>query len=113
MDGAVAGFAAAGPSRDEDASPRDGELYAIYVDPPCWRLGVGRALEAAALAGMRAAGFSSATLWVIAANPAARAFYEAAGWAFDGGDTTIELGDDEVPIVRYRRSVPGTTTRAV
>jgi hypothetical protein len=62
---------------------------------------------------MRAAGFDSATLWVIAANAVARACYEAAGWAFDGGDTTLELGDDDVPIVRYKRSVPGTFTPAV
>src|ERR687896_643752 len=36
--GSVAGFAAVGPARGEDA----GELYAIYVDPEHWGEGLGK-----------------------------------------------------------------------
>src|SRR5579884_4186709 len=39
--GRVVGFAATGPSRDEDEV---GELYAIYVDPAHWSTGAGGAL---------------------------------------------------------------------
>ncbi len=41
----ICGFATIGPCRDMDkAESAFGELYAIYVHPACWNIGMGRAL---------------------------------------------------------------------
>ena len=48
---------------------------------------------------LREEGFSEATLWVLAENPHARRFYEAAGWTLDGAvkeDTYFGVTIDEV-----------------
>ena len=83
QDGAVAGFATTGPSRDEDAVDGWGELYALYVDPPAQGAGVGRALLAEAVGRLAADGCTRATLWTFAANDQALAFYERFGWRHD------------------------------
>jgi ribosomal protein S18 acetylase RimI-like enzyme len=87
--GTIAGFCAVvTPSRDDDAASgmADGvaEIAALYVDPPAWRSGAGRALMQAALASLRAAGWREVTLWVLAANQRALAFYAASGFEPDG-----------------------------
>jgi GNAT superfamily N-acetyltransferase len=97
QDGRVVGFATAGPGRD-DAS--EGELYAIYVDPPAQGAGVGAALLAAAEQSLRDAGHGAAILWTFEANGLARAFYERHGWQADGGRQ-----DHLTPEVRYRRTL--------
>lgn len=99
--GAVVGFASVGPSRDEDGGGL-GELYAIYVDPDAWGRGAGRNLMEGALDALRAAGFGEATLWVLAQNPRARAFYEATGWAVDGTTKRDVYLGTPVEEVRYR-----------
>jgi ribosomal protein S18 acetylase RimI-like enzyme len=98
-DGAVVGFASAGPSRDEDEV---GELYAIYVDPESWSAGAGRALLAAAEAAL-AADYDAALLWVLDDNPRARSFYERAGWAPDGVRKAEERFGVRAAEVRYRK----------
>ncbi len=87
--GTIAGFCAVVmPSRDDDAAggvaAGVAEIAALYVDPPAWRSGAGRALMQAALAALRAAGWREVTLWVLAANQRARAFYAASGFEPDG-----------------------------
>lgn len=79
----VAGFVSIGESRDPDARPGDGELYALYVDPARIGRGDGHALLVAGEAGLRALGFAAATLWVFERNDHARRFYERHGWAPD------------------------------
>ena len=59
---------------------------ALYIEPSRWRAGVGRALLAEALARLRAAEWSEVTLWVLAGNSPARAFYERFGFAADGAE---------------------------
>jgi GNAT superfamily N-acetyltransferase len=81
--GAVVGFAGAGPSRDP-VEPGLGELDTIAVDPARWRTGVGGALMAVALAAL-AERFDAAIAWTVAGYDEGRAFYEATGWAPDGG----------------------------
>jgi GNAT superfamily N-acetyltransferase len=97
--GAVVGFAAVGPSRDE---PRVGELYAIYVAPDAWSSGAGRALIQRAEQQL-AAEYREATLWVLEDNPRARAFYERAGWAADGARKAEARWGVRAPEVRYRK----------
>jgi GNAT superfamily N-acetyltransferase len=91
QDGRIAGFAAL----------EGADLRAIYVDPPAQGAGVGGALLAAAVEGLRAAGHSEAFLWTFAANGLARAFYERHGWELVPGRLD-RLGAAEV---RYRREL--------
>jgi GNAT superfamily N-acetyltransferase len=79
----LVGVAGAGPARDDDISPRVGELYALYVDPDEWGAGHGTALHDAALRHLVAEGFGEAILWVLEANSRARRFYAARGWSED------------------------------
>ncbi|WP_245650736.1 GNAT family N-acetyltransferase [Nocardia harenae] len=76
--GAVLGFASAGPARDI-AAPTALELHALYVRAAEHGTGLADAL----LEGVVPAGTPCA-LWVLAANPRARAFYRRHGFRDDG-----------------------------
>jgi ribosomal protein S18 acetylase RimI-like enzyme len=67
-----------------DMHPTEGEVYAIYADPPYWRTGVGHALMAAGVAALAEAGRGPIRLWVLDANDRARRFYERYGFVLDG-----------------------------
>ena len=87
----VLGMAVCGPARDgEDAM----ELYALYVDPGCWRTGVGTALVAACE--------GVTVLWVLEDNERAQAFYRRQGFTADGGRQELDL-DGPVGEIRMRR----------
>ena len=101
-DGRVVGFVSAGTTRDEDGDARTGEVYAIYVDPECWSRGIGSNLMAHARRDLAANGYGTATLWVLAANAQARAFYEEGGWRLDDVTRTETIGGVESEEVRYR-----------
>lgn len=97
--GSVAGFAALVPSRDDDVSEAS-ELAALYVDPMVNRTGCGSALLTAGFAEMP---LPLQTLWVLAGNTPARAFYERHEFVVDGGEK--RLGAPGEPLeVRYRRA---------
>jgi GNAT superfamily N-acetyltransferase len=103
----VIGFCSLLASRDPDASLGTCEVATLYVDPDHWRTGVGTALVARVLEVARPRAFSEVSLWVLATNSGARAFYEASGFAFDGTqrtDSRLGLSIDEV---RYRRHLSG------
>ena len=85
--GKLCGYAATGPSRELE--PGVGEVQAIYSLKETWGLGLGQALMASALAGLREDGFSHAVLWVLERNPRARHFYEAGGWTLTGASRTV------------------------
>lgn len=101
-DGAVIGFAAAGPSRDEGAPEDEGELYALYLREDAAGQGVGHALLDAAVEDLRERGAANIVLWVLASNARARSFYEKAGWAPDGGTKTAPWEGVMLEEVRYR-----------
>jgi GNAT superfamily N-acetyltransferase len=104
--GVVGGFASVGPSRDGGPDQAGvGELYAIYLDPAIWRLGIGRRLQDVALQRLRDEGYRAATLWVLATNTASRAFYEHTGWLHDGGVSGFEAGAEVLDETRYRRTL--------
>ena len=92
-----------GPSRDERGL---GELYAIYVHPDWWGTGTGRSLIERGEAELSSR-YREATLWVLEANPRARSFYEAAGWAADGANKSDERWGVRAPEVRYRKKLSG------
>jgi GNAT superfamily N-acetyltransferase len=101
--GVVVGYVVLGPYR-WDELPGAGEVYAIYVDPPCWGGGAGRALMAAAETRLRRLGHREAALWVLEGNRVGMGFYESVGWHADGahGERCEVEG---APEVRYRRSL--------
>jgi ribosomal protein S18 acetylase RimI-like enzyme len=93
----IVGFATVhAPSPDSDAC----ELAALYVDPNCWRRRVGRTLMDAAMELGRAEGSEEMSLWVLAKNSGARAFYETLGFAPDGAANTHERSGE--PTLRMR-----------
>lgn len=72
LDGAIAGFATLLPPTNGEAEVED-----LFVDPPLWRKGVGRALMAALE--VRASSLGASSLHVIA-NSRALPFYRSAGF---------------------------------
>lgn len=109
--GRLVGFSSVGPSRDQDAPPGTGELWALYVDPDHWRSGAGRALDATAAADLTGTGAVRATLWVLSTNVRARAFYERCGWTVEGA-TRVDRRPGPPPAelleTRYARALPPT-----
>ncbi|MGU3357723.1 N-acetyltransferase family protein [Microbacterium sp. M4A5_1d] len=94
--GSIVGFAVSGSSRD-DPPVAPVELYAIYVLAAHHGTGAGQALLDAAL------GDESASLWVLADNARARAFYARNGFRPDGAekdDTSWGESISEVRLVR-------------
>lgn len=89
FDGVPAGWAAIGPSVDDDR-PDSGQVYAIYALPQFWSRGVGHALMAESESRLRASGYGTAHLWVLDGNDRAAGFYERHGWREDGHTTTDE-----------------------
>jgi GNAT superfamily N-acetyltransferase len=100
LNGTIVGFVAVGASRDDGA---DGELFAIYVHPDHWGIGLGRALIEAGEERLRELGHVEALLWVLDDNPRARRFYEVAGWSADGTTRRIEVFGFDVPEARYEK----------
>jgi GNAT superfamily N-acetyltransferase len=104
--GVLLGFSNVGPSRDDDADTNTGELYALYLHPNAWGLGVGRVLHAATVELLAGEGFTVATLWVLVTSRRARGFYEYSGWSFDDQEKTEWCGDIALVEVRYRLVIP-------
>ena len=98
----VRGFASVGPARDEDLPAGSGELYAIYLEPEAWSIGLGRQLFATATADLRERGFRPLTLWVLTDNERGRRFYEAAGWRHDGTRRVLDFDGTRIEEIRYR-----------
>ena len=101
----VRGFVSGGPDRHGYPG---GEVFAIYVDPQCQGLGAGRQLLSAGVRCLAEAGFSEASLWVLAGNRPARGFYEAHGWRADGTEKAWTYDRDagrSVQEVRYVRDL--------
>jgi len=101
-EGAIRGFATTGHALGTDRH-EGGELYGLYVDPPSWGSGVGRALIAAARARLCRQGFTEACLWVLVANDRAERFYRADGWVSDGTRRVADVHGLVVDEVRYDR----------
>ncbi|MFS8104120.1 GNAT family N-acetyltransferase [Lentzea alba] len=93
-EGDVVGFAAAGPSRDSDASF---ELYAIYFLPSAWGNGQAQPLAIEALGDER-----DVVVWVLEDNHRARSFYARLGFVADGVTKSEVVGTVELTEIRYR-----------
>ncbi|MBN6749417.1 GNAT family N-acetyltransferase [Micrococcus luteus] len=97
QDGALVGFAWAGPSHGPatEQPPRALTLYAIYVLTAQHGTGLGQALLD------RTLGSEPAMLWVALENPRAIAFYRRNGFEFDGAEET----DPAAPAITDARMV--------
>jgi ribosomal protein S18 acetylase RimI-like enzyme len=98
----ILGFVTTGPSTNHE-DERTGEVFALYVDPPHWRRGVGRALISDARRRLCEQGFGEAVLWVLAGNERADRFYRLDGWGPDGSRRRAEVWGIRVDELRYRR----------
>ncbi len=101
LDGSIVGFTSLGAASEDDEA---GEIYAIYVHPSCWGLGVGRTLIEWAEGSLRRSGFRTALLWVLEGNKRAERFYRAAGWGRDGRKDEDFQGAAVVEL-RYRKEL--------
>jgi GNAT superfamily N-acetyltransferase len=106
----VVGFARWSEAVDGELPPSTAELRDLFVTPREWRRRVGSTLSRVVIEQMRAADFRAATLWVVAGNARARAFYESHGWRADGGEERHDRfrSGALVHVIRYARflSVP-------
>jgi ribosomal protein S18 acetylase RimI-like enzyme len=112
--GPLTGFVSISPTRDDDADPDDvGEILTLYLDPPAFGSGGADLLMSAALVALRAAAYTTATLWVLDTNARARRFYERRGWQPDGASKRHDWGAFVATDVRYAidpRSEPADRT---
>lgn len=99
--GAAAGFIGGGASRDRDARPGDGEIYAIHVLEAWQGRGLGRRLVQAAVRRLEADGLTALTVWTPEKNRGGRAFYDRLGGRIDRVEDEIVDGR-RVQEVRYR-----------
>ncbi|MFP8887889.1 GNAT family N-acetyltransferase [Streptomyces mangrovi] len=117
--GRITGWAALGPCRGEDGGSggggceegegcRDGELYALYVEPERIGSGIGRALLAEVVRRVEARRMRRLRLWMAEGNGRARRFYAAAGFAPDGAESFFDAGGVPVAEVRYVREPAGS-----
>lgn len=103
----VSGWVAFARSRDGDAQPHTGEIWAIYVSPTVWAQGIGRHLLTKACAELRAMGYGAVTLWVLLKNERARGFYERLGFALEESTMkVVNIGGAELQEVRYAKELP-------
>jgi ribosomal protein S18 acetylase RimI-like enzyme len=96
----ILGFAASGPSTDEDLWPgTDGELYELHVAPGVAADGHDQRLLHAVADTFSEDGFTTAYTWALAGDSARIGFLEAAGWATDGSRSNLDMGV-KVAVVR-------------
>ena len=100
----VVGFGSCGPARQipeglDGTEQRVGEVYTLYVEPDFQNQGFGRRLLDAMFRQLRADGFDTAILWMLARNPT-RFFYEGLGGA-QVGRRADRMGGTEVDEVAY------------
>jgi ribosomal protein S18 acetylase RimI-like enzyme len=102
----VSGWIAFAGSRDSDAQPHTGEVWAIYVSPTVWAQGIGRHLLTKACAELHGMGYRAVTLWVLAKNERACRFYERLGFVPEESSVkVVNIGGAELQEVRYAREL--------
>ncbi len=98
LDGAVRGFAIAGPPRPlpGEEPPREWQLFLLYLDAALYGTGAGQSLLEASV------GDRPAHLWTAEDNPRAIAFYTRNGFVADGERTVSEEWENlaEIRMVR-------------
>ena len=101
QDHTLLGFIGVGPSRAHDATPAEGELYAIYLHIGSQAQGLGKQLFDKGAETLRTLGFRSCSLWVLRDNARARRFYERQGMTLSGKTQYIERAEGALDEVQY------------
>ena len=98
LDGAVRGFAIAGPPRplEGETPPREWQLFLIYQDAEMHGTGSGQALIEASI------GDRPTHLWTAEDNPRAIAFYRRNGFVPDG-ERTVDADAEDLAEIRMVR----------
>jgi GNAT superfamily N-acetyltransferase len=99
------GFAAVGPSEEEDAQPGEAAVAALLVEPRWGRRGHGSRLLAAAVDHLRQDGVTRLVAWVPDGDRASTAFYESAGWEPDGRARVLEAEGGSVREIRWHAAL--------
>ncbi len=99
----VVGFSNFGASRDSDAAPTVGEIYAIYLLAAYWGQGIGKALMQTSLRQLATGGFDSTTLWVLKSNQRTIDFYSGMGFSPDGETKAVQWGEFVLHEIRMLR----------
>lgn len=101
----VVAFSMSGHPRYQ-AEPGTFELWALNVDPNCWRKGVGRRLVQEVLKSARRSKPSRVELWCINGNLAAASLYESCGFVRTGAErTTTALTGIPLDEVAYAKAL--------
>lgn len=98
--GEIVGFTAFGAERSTRPAGWRGEVYALYVLPSQWRTGCGSVLLHAALDELAERGHDVVTLWVLAGNERAIAFYRRQGFHETGETQRDRRGLDDLRMSR-------------
>lgn len=101
----IVGFAALGPSADDDAEPRTGEISTLLVEPRWGRRGHGSRLLAAAVDHLRGDTLTTATTWLLDRDSASTAFFTSAGWEPDGTARALEAPGAELREIRLHAAL--------
>ena len=101
-DGLPVGCIIYGRGRDE-AYGDWGEIVSLYLLPEVLHQGIGSALLAAALSGLREDGFSRVYLWAIRGNVRAESFYRHHGFIGTGEQVQYRIGSQEMTDIRMIR----------
>jgi len=104
--GRIRGWAAMGPSRDEDLARGAQELMAIYLPPDDVGKGYGRRLMEHCIAAAIEQGSSEMTMWVLAGNERAQRFYAKAGFEADPRVSAEDFRDTGALKLRMWRTLP-------
>ena len=104
VDGRVVGFMGALPSADSTISEGDAEVT-VFVDPDCWKHGVGRMLVDHEVRILRHHGRAAIATWVMEDDHRARDFAEAMGWHEDGARRERRLGSVTLHELRCRAAL--------
>jgi GNAT superfamily N-acetyltransferase len=102
---ALVGFAAVGPSDEEDAQPGEAAVAALLVEPRWGRRGHGSRLLAAAVDHLREDGVTRLVAWVPDGDSASTAFYESAGWEWDGKARILRADRGSVREIRWHTAL--------
>jgi ribosomal protein S18 acetylase RimI-like enzyme len=99
-DDAVIGYASIGGARGRGSDA--GEIYALYVETDWREQGVGRALVETAFARFRQRGLTTAFIWCLEGNTAARGFYMRCGGKLLGERRLESVRGIALPVVGFR-----------
>jgi GNAT superfamily N-acetyltransferase len=101
---ATVGFAAVGPSEEDDAQPGESAIAALVVEPRWGRRGHGSRLLAAVTDQL---GPGRLVAWVPEGDRASAAFYESANWERDGLVRVLEADGGTAREARWHVEVAG------